>query len=317
VEQASAASAACLANHAARYRTHRVKTHGDRRRDRYETCAFWQVCERSRAGIAVAISRHVMNRTSQRGPPKFVEMVMRVLTRFARSLVAGVLAVWVVSLAAPCAAQELETPAAPAGVDASSSLVVPGGFLGVTAPLRQRIALSAYGFYYGDVDVPVAQVDLSVRATKFLTVTPSYLYYEIPPSGLNKSVGVPALFTDSFEENQFRIDGTVKFSIGKFEIADRNMYVRRFRPTDEVNRYRHRIGIAHPFAVNGHIWKAFANHEAFYEWGNGGWNRNRLSAGATLPLQKHVSFQPAYIWDRNRGAKDVHYLQFGLIVSTR
>jgi Protein of unknown function (DUF2490) len=248
---------------------------------------------------------------------KEMEMEMRRLAILARFLLPGALAACVMSMAAPCAAQELETPAAPAAVDGSGSLFVPGGFLGVTAPIQQRIALSAYGFYYGDVDVPVAQVDLSVRATKFLTVTPSYLYYEIPPSGLNKSVGLPARFSDTFEENQFRIDGTVKFSIGKFEIADRNMYVRRFRPTDEVNRYRHRIGIAHPFAINGHVWKAFANHEAFYEWGNGGWNRNRLSAGATLPLQKHVSFQPAYIWDRNRGAKDVHYLQFGLIVSTR
>src|SRR4029450_2207733 len=150
--------------------------------------------------------------------------------------------------------------------------------VGSCAACRRGCAPSAYGFYYGDVDVPVAQVDLSVRATKFLTVTPSYLYYAIPPSGLNKSLGVPGVLGAGFEENQFRIDGTVKFSIGRFEIADRNMYVRRFRPTDEVNRYRHRIGIAHPFAVNGYIWKAFANHEAFYEWGNGGWNRNRLSA---------------------------------------
>jgi hypothetical protein len=248
---------------------------------------------------------------------KEMEMEMPRLSILARFLLTGAFAAGVMSIAAPSAAQELEIPAAPSAVDGGGSLFVPGGFLGVTAPLQQRVALSAYGFYYGDVDVPVAQVDLAVRATKFLTVTPSYLYYEIPPSGLNKSVGLPARFTDTFEENQFRIDGTVRFSIGRFEIADRSMYVRRFRPADEVNRYRHRIGVAHPFAVNGYVWKAFANHEAFYERGNGGWNRNRLSAGATLPLQKHVSFQPSYIWDSNRGAKDVHYLQFGLIVATR
>ena len=42
-------------------------------------------------------------------------------------------------------------------------------------------------------------------------------------------------------------------------------------------------------------------------------------AGATLPLLKHVSFQPSYIWDiyRVRGLRDVNYLQFGVIVSTR
>ena len=43
------------------------------------------------------------------------------------------------------------------------------------------------------------------------------------------------------------------------------MYVRRFRPTDDINRYRQRIGIAHPLTVNGHIWKPFASYEAFYE----------------------------------------------------
>ena len=97
------------------------------------------------------------------------------------------------------------------------------------------------------------------------------------------------------------------------------MYVRRFRPTDEINRYRHRIGIAHPLAVNGRIWKAFANYEVFYERQNGGWNRDRVTAGVTLPLRKHVSFQPSYVWEHNRvrGLRDINYLQFGLIVNTR
>jgi hypothetical protein len=247
---------------------------------------------------------------------------MRRLTRFARYLVPGVLVICLMSLGAPCAAQELEIPAAPATPDAPDgrgSVFVPGGFLGVIAPVHDRIALNLYGFYYGEVKAPVAQVDIPIRMTKFLTITPSYLYYEVPPSGLDKASEHSPGFTDTFEENQFRIDGTVKFSIRRFEISDRNMYVRRFRPTDEINRYRHRIGIAHPLAVNGRIWKAFATYEAFYERHNGGWNRDRVAAGVTLPLQKNVSFQPSYIWDNNkvRGLRDVHYLQFGLIVSTK
>ena len=91
------------------------------------------------------------------------------------------------------------------------------------------------------------------------------------------------------------------------------------RYRDEINRYRHRIGIALPITVNGLVWKAFATYEAFYERQNGRWNRNRLAAGVTLPLQKHVSFQPAYIWENNRvrGLNDISYLQFGLIVSKK
>ena len=42
-------------------------------------------------------------------------------------------------------------------------------------------------------------------------------------------------------------------------------------------------------------------------------------AGVTCRSLKHVSFQPSYIWDnyRVRGLRDVNYLQFGLIVSTK
>ncbi len=248
---------------------------------------------------------------------------MRALTRLARSLVAAVLVVWAMSLAQPCAAQDnVDPPTVPAGPDAADghdSLFVPGGFLGLAAPVRDRIAVNLYGFYYGEVDVPVAQVDVPIRMTKFLTVTPSYLYYEVPPSGLDRASAHPRGFTNTLEENQFRIDATFKFAVGRFEIADRNMYVRRFRPTDDLDRYRHRIGIAHPLVVNGHIWKPFVSYEAFYERSNGGWNRDRVMAGVTLPLLKHVSFQPSYIWENNRvrGLRDMNYLQFGLIVATR
>jgi Protein of unknown function (DUF2490) len=247
---------------------------------------------------------------------------MQRLAKCARQLVSSLLVIGSVSLGATCVAQELETPSAPAAPDAPDgrgSVFVPGAFVGVIAPLQARVALNVYGFYYGEVKAPVTQIDVPFRATNFLTITPSYLYYEVPPSGLDKAAVPGAAFKETFEENQFRIDGTVRFSVGKFEIADRNMYVRRFRPTDEINRYRQRIGIAYPLAVNGHVWKSFANYEAFYERQNGGWNRNRVSAGVTLPLQKHVSFQPSYIWEQNKvpGLRDFSYLQFGLIVNTK
>ena len=247
---------------------------------------------------------------------------MRTLTRFARYLVPSVLVVGLLSLGAPCAAQEVDPPGVPGAPDAHEgrgSVFVPGGFLGVVAPVHDRVSVNLYGFYYGEVDAPVAQVDVPIRTTRFLTITPSYLYYEVPPSGLDTASQRPAGFTDTFEENQFRIDATVKFSVRAFEISSRSMFVRRFRPTDEINRYRERIGIAYPFPVNGHVWKPFATYEAFYEPSNSGWNRDRVIAGVTLPLVNHVSFQPSYIWENNRvrGLRDFNYLQFGLIVSTK
>lgn len=247
---------------------------------------------------------------------------MKSLTTLARYLVRSVLIVCAISIAAPCAAQdpEVDVPEAPPPGEERGTLFVPGVWLGLMTPLRDKVALNVYGFYYWEVDVPVAQVDLVFRPSKFLSITPSYLYYEIPPSGLSKAATRPASFTDTFEEDQFRLDGTLHYSIRELEIHGRAMYVRRFRPTDELDRYRYRIGIARPFSWKGNTWKPFSTYEKFYEKDNGGWNRDRVIVGATLPLRKTVSFQPAYIWENNRavpGLRDFDYLQFGLIVRTK
>ena len=142
----------------------------------------------------------------------------------------------------------------------------------VTVNARQRVDLKLYGFYIGELKAPSAQVDATIRVTKFLSITPSYLYYSVPASGLNELANVSRGFTRNLEEHQFRIDGTVVFSFHKFEISERNMYVRRFLPTymyggkslpeKEINRYRNRIAIAYPLAAGSHIWKPFASYEA-------------------------------------------------------
>ena len=127
----------------------------------------------------------------------FMEMVCERLVSVMRRVVTSVLVIWLVSLAVPCAAQELDSPAAPAAPDADDGrgpVFVPGGFLGLVTPVRDRVALNVYGFYYGEVAAPVAQVDVPIRMTKFLTITPSYLYYEVPPSGLNTASAAPCRF---------------------------------------------------------------------------------------------------------------------------
>ena len=100
----------------------------------------------------------------------------------------------------------------------------------LNTPVRKPIDLKVYGFYIGELGVPVAQVDVPIRAARFLTITPSYMGYRVPASGLNEMTPEPGRFTDSYHEHQFRIDGTVAIPIRKLEVSVRNMYVRRFRP---------------------------------------------------------------------------------------
>ena len=246
---------------------------------------------------------------------------MRRLARFARYVLPGVLVVCAMAVAAPCAAQENvdapTLPATPDPGDGRGSLFAPSAWVVLSTPVQKQIDLKLYGFYIGDLQVPVAQVDLPIRMAKFLTVTPSYMGYSVPASGLNELTPQPGAFTDSYKEHQFRVDGTVAFAVGKFEISARNMYVRRFRPTGDSNRYRGRIAIAHPLTVKGRTWKPFASYESYYEWRNGGWNRDRVWSGVTLPLKKHVFFQPSYMWETSEKSRGVHYLLFGLIVNTK
>ena len=136
--------------------------------------------------------------------------VMRVLTRFARYLAPGVLVACVVSLGAPCAAQEVDVPTPPDAGGGRGSVFAPSAWVVTDVPVQERIDLKLYGFYIGELNAPVAQVDVPIRTTKFLTVTPSYMYYSVPASGLNKLPPQPGGFTDSYKEHQFRIDGTVR-----------------------------------------------------------------------------------------------------------
>jgi hypothetical protein len=243
---------------------------------------------------------------------------MRTLTRFARHLLPVFFVVGVISLGAPCAAQEVDAPTTPDRPEGRGSVVAPSPWLMVSVPVRHDVDLKLSTFYIGEFNVPVVQVDVPIRATKYLTITPSYLYNWIPASGLNRITPQPLGATDSYEENQFRIDGTFTIPVGKFEISARNMYVRRFREgaADDINRYRGRIGIAHPINVGGRTWKPFASYEGFYER-TGGWNRDRIWSGVTLPVAKHMMLQPSYMWERSLGNRDVNYVLLGLIVNTR
>ena len=217
-----------------------------------------------------------------------------------------------------CVAQEADPDPHGAAIG-SGSVAAPSPWANLIVPVHQRIDLKLYGFYIGELNVPSAQVDVPVRATKFLTITPSYLYYSVPANGLDELANVSGAFTDSYDEHQFRIDGTVGFAVRGFRIAARNMYVRRFRPdpAEDSNRYRGRIGVAHPLLVNGHLWRPFASYEAYYDRGNGGWNKDRVWSGVTVPLNTHVSFEPSYLWERSDGLKNINYLLFGLIVKTK
>ena len=205
---------------------------------------------------------------------------MQRVSGLARHVVPCVLVIGLLSIGTTCAAQEVDAPASPGG--GRGPIVAPSGYLQLNVPVQERVGLNVYGFYIGNVDVPSAQIDVPIAVTKFLKITPSYLYVSMPASALDKMVSRPVRFADGIDEQQFRIDGTVKFSLGGFVISDRNMYVRRFLSATDINRYRNRAQLAYPVALGGRPLQPFASYEGFYERQNGGWNRSRVWTGVTV-----------------------------------
>jgi hypothetical protein len=134
---------------------------------------------------------------------------MKRLTRFALLHVPS-LVICLLSFGGLCFAQE--PPEAAPGAGGRGSVFAPSGWMELIIPVQKRIDVKPYGFYIGNLKAPVGQLDVSIRATKFLTITPSYMDYSVPASGLNELPSQPAQFTRSYEERQFRIDGEFMFA---------------------------------------------------------------------------------------------------------
>ena len=168
--------------------------------------------------------------------------------------------------------------------DGRGSLFAPSAWLVLGVPVRKQIDLKIYGFYIGEMNVPVAQVDLPIRTAKFLTITPSYMGYRVPASGLNRLTPEPGRFTDSYHEHQFRIDGTVRSPSASWRCPSAKC-------TSEVpagwrgdiNRFRGRIAIAHPLAVGGRNVKPFASYETFIR------ARRRVEQGSSVDRASRCS----------------------------
>src|SRR5215470_2682568 len=114
---------------------------------------------------------------------------MRRVSRLIRGAVPHVLVIGLLSIGARCAAQEVEAPGSPGG--GRGPIVAPSSYLELNVPVQDRVGLNVYGFYIGNVDATAAQIDVPIRITRFLKITPSYLYLSMPASALDEVVSKP------------------------------------------------------------------------------------------------------------------------------
>jgi len=191
----------------------------------------------------------------------------------------------------------------------------PADYMEVSSPLTNRISVNAYGFYLGNVRASVALIEAPLSVQKHFRVTPSYLFINVPPSGLSLLTGESA--SANYHENQFRLAGTFVTGVHGFTISDRNMYVRRFTATGEVNRYRNKIYVAHPVSFGSYRVTPFVFDEVYHDFLPGKWvRRNWAVVAVDMPLNRHLTFQPSYIRQDDQFLRSVNSLGIGLIIKT-
>jgi hypothetical protein len=143
---------------------------------------------------------------------------MQGFTKFALHLAPTFLVLWLIFLGGRCVAQEVDVPSG----RGSGLVVAPTGWAELIAPVQQRIDLRFYGFYIGELKAPSAQFDATFRATKFFSITPSYLYYSVPADGLNELTNRSRGFTRTVEEQQFHLQKhSTPRSIGRLTSSGR------------------------------------------------------------------------------------------------
>ena len=197
----------------------------------------------------------------------------------------------------------------------SGAIFSPADYLEIVTPVTKRVTVNTYGFYLGNLRTSIGLLEVPITLQKHFLVTPGYLFVNVPPAGLALLTNQKA--NQSYHENQFRFAGTVLTLWHGFTLSDRNMYVRRFAPTSEINRYRNKIYVAHPLSLGSYKVNAFVFEEVYHDFVPGKWlRRNWVVAAMDMPLNRHLTFQPSYIRQDDQFLRSVNFLGLALIIRT-
>jgi Protein of unknown function (DUF2490) len=197
----------------------------------------------------------------------------------------------------------------------SGAIFSPADYVQVVTPLTKRVTVSSYGFYLGNLHTSIALLEVPITLQKHFEVVPGYLFVNVPPVGLSLLTNQTA--NQSYHENQFRVAGTLLTSWHGFTLSDRNMYVRRFTPTSEINRYRDKVYVSHPLSLGSYKVNPFVFEEVYHDFVPGKWlRRNWVVAAIDMPINRHLTFQPSFIRQDDQFLRSVNFLGLALIIRT-
>src|SRR6516165_1155507 len=189
------------------------------------------------------------------------------------------------------------------------------GYVELIAPLTPKVSVNTYGFYLGNLGASIVLAEVPITVHKHLLLTPSYLYVNVPPAGLSLLTTKPAYRT--YRENQVRIAATIVVTWHGLLFSDRNMYLRRFTPFGDFNRYRNRVYVSHPLKIERYEMTPFTFYEVYHDFQQGPWlRRSWYVAAVDMPITRHLMFQPSYIRQDDQYLRSINFVGTALIIRT-
>lgn len=143
-------------------------------------------------------------------------------------------------------------------------------------------------------------VGLALRANKYLTIIPTWLYIAQQPTPTRRNI-----------EHRLIFNATVKFTLGKFAFTDRNLIERRLRHArSDFTMYRNRLQIDHPARLGSFNFRVFVADEVWYDALQHAWTRNRVSAGIIKQFSPRFAGEFFYLRQNDGRARpgDLHVI---------
>lgn len=123
-----------------------------------------------------------------------------------------------------------------------------------------------------------------VVLSKHLTATAGYLFVGLPRTGNGHTANVPLAAI------------TLRQSLRRLQLSDRNRAERLIGLTHDPIRYRNKLVLNLPLARER--WLPFLSDEVFYDFSQSAWTQNRFQAGLGRELNERLRLDGFYL-ERN------------------
>jgi hypothetical protein len=174
------------------------------------------------------------------------------------------------------------------------------GRVQLTAPLVVRNS-----FQLANPQIAAGGILAEVSLEKWISLSGGYLLAGLPNTGKGYTSNIPLLAM------------TLKHSLGRLQLSDRNRAEKLYGLPNSPVRYRNKVSASIP--LGGGRWVPFVTNETFYDFSKSGWTQNRFQAGISHPLTARLRLDAFFLErsDLRSSANSVHAIGLTLSIDLK